>query len=99
MVMNHTIDPSGYIMRLSNVLQSQGRLSLLTWGEAAAGHDASPGWTITAVIHDNATCTSNRDPVDGQECGWGTHGTKRGARQGAAQMTLQNLAMLGMMDE
>ncbi|CAE7059753.1 unnamed protein product [Rhizoctonia solani] len=99
--MSYSVDPNDFVMKLNGLLQAQGRLSALTWEEAAAGPADRPEWTITAFVgklFDNAACTSNRHPVNNQVYGYGTHRTKRGAQYAAARMTLQNLAILEFAD-
>ncbi|KAF8604025.1 hypothetical protein BDV93DRAFT_522836 [Ceratobasidium sp. AG-I] len=80
-------------MQLNNLLQAQGRLNTLQWKESAAGPAHGPEWTIAAIA------VLTHPFLSGQEYGWGTHRTKQGARHEAARKTLQNLAMLEMVDD
>ncbi|KAG8700005.1 hypothetical protein FRC12_024302 [Ceratobasidium sp. 428] len=108
--MAYSVNPNDFVMQLNNLLQAQGRLNTLSWRESAAGPAHGPEWTIAAlstlsilsasdVRTDDVISCSRMISVNGQEYGWGTHRTKQGARHEAARKTLQNLAMLDMVDD
>ncbi|KZV69737.1 hypothetical protein PENSPDRAFT_686125 [Peniophora sp. CONT] len=63
---------------LNNYLQSQGRLTALSWVDIASGSQHSPTWTCTCKI-------------DGQSFAVGTGTHKHLARNAAAEQTLRIL--------